>query len=668
MLRLKKLNNFFLNIIIVCFFIGFVLDLINSYFNALYFNEFALDGAFQFFNGLIRIDKFGTTKPLYLFHGLGLYLINYPLFKFLGGDLLASEIIRYLFSPILFVLSNIIFLRFFNFSYKLIFLIIFLFYFVFTNLFGLYELIYPSGSLLSIRSSTTIIILSIMGFIIIGKRKYELKLKDIFYLSILSGFIWFFSNDQGLYVVLAVFLTILLFIKSFKSIIYICLTFLIYLTFIFLFYKGNLINIKESVIYNLFSIPKNQIWYFGLPPQKYLSNILWFFADWGLVFRIGFLILNTSIIFTLCKRFKFLERYYLFLIILFFYSLLASLSTLAIVSQYYLSVTLRIQLLILISILLLINPLKLKFLNFLKRNNQILFIGIFSFLILQFLSFSFIRYKEIKEHLFLIKNFRLIKLNKLYLSKDWLETFEKLDKYLINNSFWITYGGLVNLKYNQFQPNFDYIIHALSLREKKLYLESFRNKNPTFVITIKPSYSIFYEWLWKENWYFYREIFEKYTPIDYTNHYIVWKKNKTLRKKIEINTIKKISQKELFFKLPSQCKTFCFFELEFKYNYKGIFKNFFRPIIYSSNYGFFDSQIGLNPFEKNFSFPLIINFENYPNDRIVKLQARIEPKIIFIENPFSNLKIESANIYNFNFNNDELRILFNGFSFLDKIK
>ena len=59
-----------------------------------------IDGPFQLFNALRRIDagqRPGRDFPA--FHGVGLPVVHYPVYRLLGGDFLASELARQWVSP-----------------------------------------------------------------------------------------------------------------------------------------------------------------------------------------------------------------------------------------------------------------------------------------------------------------------------------------------------------------------------------------------------------------------------------------------------------------------------------------------------------------------------------------------------------------------------------------
>jgi hypothetical protein len=72
---------------------------------------------------------------------------------------------------------------------------------------------------------------------------------------------------------------------------------------------------------------------------------------------------------------------------------------------------------------------------------------------------------------------------------------------------WSTYSGVVDAAAGVINPSrFDYLIHALGAKNRADYLESFRKAKPAIVQTIDPGATLFEEWLEVTNWEFYRTL------------------------------------------------------------------------------------------------------------------------------------------------------------------
>ncbi len=57
-------------------------------------------------------------------------------------------------------------------------------------------------------------------------------------------------------------------------------------------------------------------------------------------------------------------------------------------------------------------------------------------------------------------------------------------------------------------------------------MSKFRLTQPQYVQTIRPNFFVGYEyWLQVTTWNFYRELFEKYTPIFVSRYSVIWEKS-----------------------------------------------------------------------------------------------------------------------------------------------
>ena len=80
--------------------------------HSLRFGGYAMDGAFQLYNPLRRLaDGQVIGRDFPFFHGVGVPLLHYPVFAALGENLFASEMSRWLMSPVLFFATGYVFFR-----------------------------------------------------------------------------------------------------------------------------------------------------------------------------------------------------------------------------------------------------------------------------------------------------------------------------------------------------------------------------------------------------------------------------------------------------------------------------------------------------------------------------------------------------------------------------
>jgi hypothetical protein len=647
--------------------LGLIIEGINLYYNAIYFDEVALNGAFQLFNGLRKINagaKLGLN--LYLFHGIGPYLVHYPLFVLFGKNLLSSEIARYFVSPFIFVLSHIVFLRSLRFNWKFIFFSLFIFIFIFFNLFSLSNLFYPGGSLLSVRSGVILMLIPIISKFI---NSDKLSLSKIAFISLIIGLGWSLFNDQGLYLFLSILIILIIYKRISFIFLYLVFSIFTMLSTLFIFSGFNFYGLCNILKYNLLSIPQNQIWYFGSPPQFYLANVFFIFINWQIVFRYCLFIFNLIVFLFFKEKNQFFKKNKNLFYLIFIYSLFSSLTILSITSENYLSVMTRLQIFLIFIYLreFFVNKHMIFKDKKYKKENKIslILIGTVTICALFFLSFVFNSYASIKKYKLTFVLFNPKKEQGVYLSRIWEKTLDKIDKILRGGraKFFLTYSGLINSKYGDQSGRFDYIIHALSKKDRENYLADFRKKSPEYIFTISPQYSPFYEWLWKENWYFYKIIFTEYFPYESTPIYTIWKKSSKAKKGINVSSYL-IDGKNLLLKnLPSSCLDFCLIEVKMDYDYRSILRNIFRPMVYTSNYGFFSSQFSLNPYENSFSFPIILNKDNYSKNNIIKIEIRIEPKLIFFQCPFCSFNLKKVEAKIIPLSDKDAQIIFKGISF-----
>jgi len=89
---------------------------------------------------------------------------------------------------------------------------------------------------------------------------------------------------------------------------------------------------------------------------------------------------------------------------------------------------------------------------------------------------------------------------------------------------WSTYAGLLEEQCNLFHPDRDYIIHALGKGERARYLDTFRQTNAPYAYSLRKGYFPYEEWLQNTTWPFYEELFLNYEPLCKTFAGILWKR------------------------------------------------------------------------------------------------------------------------------------------------
>jgi hypothetical protein len=94
-------------------------------------------------------------------------------------------------------------------------------------------------------------------------------------------------------------------------------------------------------------------------------------------------------------------------------------------------------------------------------------------------------------------------------------------------SIWSTYSGEIEASYGVVNPSFDYMIDAVGHENRDAYLTAFRRVRPTVVQTVKPSATIFEEWLEDTNWDFYHELLLNYRVAGEGPWSLFWERLRT---------------------------------------------------------------------------------------------------------------------------------------------
>lgn len=92
-------------------------------------------------------------------------------------------------------------------------------------------------------------------------------------------------------------------------------------------------------------------------------------------------------------------------------------------------------------------------------------------------------------------------------------------------TLWSTYTGFLELEENVLNPSgMDYIIHALGPTRRARYLSDFAATKPTFVHTLRASYSPYERWIQTATWPFYEAVLANYDPVRTTSYSVLWRR------------------------------------------------------------------------------------------------------------------------------------------------
>lgn len=109
---------------------------------------------------------------------------------------------------------------------------------------------------------------------------------------------------------------------------------------------------------------------------------------------------------------------------------------------------------------------------------------------------------------------------------------------ITDGTIFSTYAGALETVLDVFQPTgIDYIIHVLGDEQRKKYIDHFTKGDYKYASTLKNEYTIWEYWSSRVNWYFYRELYQRYKPAGETNYAVIWEESEednSLDTKVEL--------------------------------------------------------------------------------------------------------------------------------------
>ncbi len=106
------------------------------------------------------------------------------------------------------------------------------------------------------------------------------------------------------------------------------------------------------------------------------------------------------------------------------------------------------------------------------------------------------------------------------------EDLVRTDEFLDGEKVFASYASAQEVVSGQFQPSgTDYIIHVLGDKQREKYLGSFNTDDFRYAATIKGAYTDWEYWVNRANWYFYRELYEKWHPVYANSYEVYWERN-----------------------------------------------------------------------------------------------------------------------------------------------
>jgi len=498
----------------------------------------AIDGPFQLYNALRRI-RAGQTGGIdfQFFHGLGIPFLHYIPYRLLGGTFVASELTRELVSAFLYPITVIVFLKFFvrDWTRTLAWSAI-----VMAMSFNLRlaSVLVAVNSLLGVRSTLPVMIPILLCLPIRRAGRTVL-------VGVAVGLALLFGSEQGLATIAALGLATIVvaarsvawkeYVVDSVAAIAIGIATLVFCLALI----GGVSGMRGALVYNFKLVPMDQYWYFGTPPNTFLST-------WSAVPRIMLRNLRTPIslivgavtVGAYTRRLwrdanseNARERFAFCVFAL--YGLISCASLLGSYALAYLQPLLR-SLLLIFAVAL---DRKLTSLDL--EQGRSLFLGIgrsASVVAGAALTFMFLFVPGaldtitttiphvIRDHVFGSEGPGY--------SGMWPETL-KSGQAIIDSrrdsagkppTLWSTYAGLLEARNGIFHPTVDYVIHALGPANRAKYTEDFHRIAPRLAQTVRPSYTPYEEWIEDTSWDFYVELLRNYEMIGSTPWSFFWER------------------------------------------------------------------------------------------------------------------------------------------------
>ncbi|HET9425389.1 MAG TPA: hypothetical protein VFO55_08465 [Gemmatimonadaceae bacterium] len=485
-----------------------------------HFDDSALDGPFQLFNGLRRIadgQRLGGTFQV--FHGPGVPYLHFIPFWLFGGDFLASELSRQLVSILAAVIVLVAFFRAWTGSWRvgLPLSVVAL-----STLIPLRvnALLFPINSMIGLRSTMPIVI-GIHLLLRPAGWRASLERAALFALALAFGI------EQGMAAIGGyILLQVLIAIRTrraqepLRGLATVAAGIAFYALLVFIMSPSGFASVMR---FNFREVPADQMWYFGGPPNAF------FFSWWQLFTIFEHPVWSALIIAALVYA---VRRYWkgfaapdsaarvaeAFLTV---YAVVSTASMLGTFNTVYQQPAVRIGLfigLIAIRRWWLARRDTLKISDQLRRRAP------------AYASFALVGYAVAGWPLATIAVVRT-PLHIAYahgylgdgpvLSREWQFT-ERIGDAVVADQvarngrkpvLWSTYASYLEYKHDLFHPSFDYIIHALGPRNHEEYARRFVEVKPDIVQTLAPTYTGYEEWLSAHHWNFYRPLLRDYSMV-----------------------------------------------------------------------------------------------------------------------------------------------------------
>jgi len=520
--------------VILCLF-----GLIAGLETALHFVGPAIDGPFQLYNSLRRIfvgQRGGADFQF--FHGIGIPYLHYIPFRLLGGNFIASEITRESVSSVLYPITVLVFLKFFirDWTRTMVWCGVVM---ALSFTLRMSSVLVAINSLLGVRS-TLPVLLPVALCLPIG------RWKRVALSGLIVGGSLVLGTEQGLATILAlVIATGVAALRSTDRRAFLVDTGLIIAIgvaslLVILGIIGGGDGARRALTYNFRLVPMDQYWYFGSPPNLFLSSWSVIPSMMMALKRIPITLVCGAIAVGLNLRWLWRDvngpraREQFAFTAMALYGLISCASLLGTYVHAYVQPLLRVLLLlgaVHVDRFYLAqeagNPRR----PTLGTSPSMLLTAVAS-LLLMFLIVPGASATIFATIPHVVRDHIVKRVGAVYMGI-WPETIVSGQAVLDSRRdsagrppiLWSTYAGLLEARNGLFHPSVDYIIHALGPENRKKYVADFQRVKPRLVQTVSPTYTQYETWLEDTSWDFYIELLTHYEVVATTPWSLFWERS-----------------------------------------------------------------------------------------------------------------------------------------------
>ena len=513
-----------------------LVPLIVGYESAMHFGGVAIDGPFQLYNSLRRIQAgFRPGVDFQYFHGLGVPYLHYWLYRLLGGGLRGSELARQGIAAIALPAVFLLFFRGFVGVWSKAFCLAAAATAA-SFLLTLYALLFAANGMLGVRSALPTLVPVIL--VLARTRRVRVLAGGLAF-----GAALFLGTEQGLAAIAAYVIISAVAVarrpqwsrvaEAGATVSVAIVTLVLCLVSI-----GGPSGLRGALRYNFRVVPMDQYWYFGAPPNTFIPS-------WGAglhmlrtVPAIGAaLLLGVIAALVLVRRFwlapdRDVARRSFALATLAVYGVLSTVSLLGVFTPAYAQPCWRTVIIIAL----------LEWSAVADRVDarwahggwlavpRALAAGAF---VLVAWAATTIRLIPVALTVSLphIVTDHVVGDARFGITDIWPEALPAaqavIDAHRGPNgelpTLWSTYSGWIEARNGMFHQSFDYVIHALGPGRDR-YFESFRAVQPKLVQTVRPKYTPYEPWVENNDWQLYDELMTSYQVAGVTPWSIFWER------------------------------------------------------------------------------------------------------------------------------------------------